>query len=396
MKIIKWKSLLRSFYRKKNNDISFDNKQEKREKEVLLSGSKHGTQEVEPIARETSKQSKERISHKSKVSNKSYSAVAVSLQGLSHKRNAIVLQDWHYIGSIKNDGIIVAIADGVGSEPFADIGAKIACSVVREKNHELNKQVLDEKNSIPFLNNVFMSALKRINDYAEKNEEESHKYSTTLHIAIFMKRFVAWGSAGDGGIFSLDQHGQIYMLSEPMNGDDGESVIPLTAGPSYWKFGIENGNYQAVLLCTDGVLSRFSSKFLRNVGIEMDKAAILPFIRPFVYHTMNDLKDVAERFILWFSDATPQDYYPWVVKALVQKKDSSEEEIEEFVKNYIFQNNRPLMMLQSIQDDITVVVVQRKQSDPSLRPLYYYLPPDYKKLNSLAEQLLYGEDEDNE
>jgi len=189
----------------------------------------------------------------------------MSIQGLSHKSKDIPCQDFSDAIYLNNGWVVAAVADGVGSKPFAkegsEIAVKIAISFIQDNiyneiwNNEMNKSLLMV---------AFAKALNEINNIAKMNNRDINDYGTTLDIAIYDGLRVAFGHSGDGGIIALSNYGEYSLLTKPQKGDAFNVVIPLQAGPDYWTFGFSNNTVCSLLLLTDGLYDVICPPFLDN------------------------------------------------------------------------------------------------------------------------------------
>ncbi len=328
------------------------------------------------------------------VTGEDVSAVACSLRGRSHIHMGTSLQDRHILRTLSGGCVFAAVADGVGSEPRSDEGAQIACESVATFFAERYAGQTDKDTLCMMMAQAFQYAYDSVRAFAKKEQIVVNQLSTTLHAALLTKAGLLWGHAGDGGILCLNRKGILCTVTSPMTAEDGESVIPLTAGPKWWQFGFLEEECQSVLLCTDGVFNRMSSKILRNLHLDMDRSISIAFLSPYAFDWNGDLNAIATAYKTFFRDGQPDIYYPHVVSALAQGTD--DRDAEKLVLERIFDNNRPLSSLQQVYDDITVAVVQRTDCLPEAQNMEYYLPPDYRMINRRVAEILYSSEDSAE
>lgn len=180
--------------------------------------------------------------------------ISFKQQGPYHKIKDIVCQDSFY--SVHNDSYVVAaVADGLGSEKFSDVGSSIASRVSVEycaKNYvpEMNMEDIQK-----MMNNAFVYGWKAVCEKAVEDGNSFDEYDTTLCLVIYDGKSIYYGQSGDSGMITLGEDGYYKVITEQQRDDDG-CVFPLCFGPDYWKFGKEEGPFHSVMLMTDGVLEQ--------------------------------------------------------------------------------------------------------------------------------------------
>lgn len=321
------------------------------------------------------------------------SAVGVSLQGISHDRTDMPMQDNHAIRVLPGGWILAVVADGVGSEPFADIGSETAAETFASFVEKYWGYYRNKESILGLMKTAYIYAVGRITQNAEVEEHDVHAYSTTLHAVVFANGIVYYAHSGDGGIIVMTTEGDIYPITEPQKGEDGESVVPLLAGPESWQFGSIELPVQSVLLCTDGLFDKLAGKILREQKCRLDRALTAFFISPWSFDYNSDLEAIANDIEAAFRTAEPNDFYPRIAKAIAQGS-ADEDGALAFVAEHIYDKNRPLKTLRDIQDDITVVTVQKTDVFPSVKPVEWYLPPDWDTIYAQIYGILYGAGEE--
>ena len=82
--------------------------------------------------------------------------VTANMAGPYHIKNNIVCQDSYYVKKAKENITIAAVADGLGSEKFSDIGSKIAAKVAVEHCVNNYNSNLSEDEVKKLMNNAFV------------------------------------------------------------------------------------------------------------------------------------------------------------------------------------------------------------------------------------------------
>jgi hypothetical protein len=185
----------------------------------------------------------------------------------------------------------------------------------------------------------------------------------------------------------MDSQGGYRNCTEPQKASDGESVVTLLAGSESWRFGVVEDAISAMLV-TDGVYDKLASRVLKRFWDGVDHGLASWFLSSWGFDRRDDtLIDDMEELIAGFRNATPNEFYPRLARAIAQGED--EEEAQRFVVEHVLQGNRPLRTLQEIQDDISVAILMDTSRKPDSRPWDYYCPPDWADINRQIAAELY-------
>lgn len=315
-------------------------------------------------------------------------ASALSLRGLSHIAQGMPCQDSHCLMELPGGWILAAVADGVGSEKNSDQGAALAVKAASDFVKNNLGYFVDRASMLNLLRCAFQFAAGEITALANVSGEPVHSYSTTLHMVLFAGGMVFFGHAGDGGILAMETDGTFLPLTQPQKGPDGESVLPLMAGPACWQFSCTEQPVQSVLLCTDGVWNKLCSKVLQNHGFPVDPVLGLFFLSPWTQDNETPQVIATEAMVKAMRSGTPNDFYPLLTNAVAQG--GNKDEAQDFVLRSLWQNDRPRQTLMDIQDDVTVAVIQQTAVTPIRRPLSDFTPPDWDAIHRDLYQTLYG------
>ena len=278
-----------------------------------------------------------------------------SITGSSHIKKGIICQDankvWPESGS--GDLIITAIADGVGSCKYSDIGAKIAVKESVTYCTKGIKAALEKKEIIKLMEKAFANAELAIEKQSIEDEQPLSEYETTLDLVIYFNKTIYFGHCGDGGIVGLSVNGDYVKLTTPQQLEN-IYVIPLRNGSpqknNTWEFKKAEGEYASVLLATDGVYDIFFPYLLKDQPVEI----YVPLIRYFMDN--NGLK-ISKKNIKKISD-----------------------ERMEFLNS---------SACESITDDKTIVVLVNEKIFPEKKDDSYYIEPDWEKLQELWNKKAY-------
>ncbi|MCL1881122.1 MAG: protein phosphatase 2C domain-containing protein [Oscillospiraceae bacterium] len=274
----------------------------------------------------------------------------LSLQGRSHKAGKIPCQDANRVMVLSNGTIVAAIADGLGSAPYSDIGSFLAVDTVVEHMKLHAEPVWNIQELHSGLKSAFTLALERIQKKAKQDKNPVADYDTTLTAAVYDGSQVVYAHVGDGGIITLSSKGKLRRLTEVQKGGEFNSVCPLKNVDS-WVFGQSKDNVCAFSLFTDGIYDVVCPWLLAG----SDPPIYINYVRPFM--DRNLLK--AE---------TPEDF----------------SKIKKEVKNFLESEHNS-----SITDDKTVVTIINTEITPKLRDESYYAEPDWQALQQETRKKLY-------
>lgn len=277
-----------------------------------------------------------------------------SIIGPYHVKNNIVCQDSHLVRTVnlpdsEETVMVAAVADGLGSAAFSDIGSCLAvsesvdhCVSFLEKNcHLFSKEDI----IYDVMKESFRLAKKSIEIRAKKDGNDEKDYDTTLDLVIYAQGTVYFAHAGDSGILVYTEEGIYAPLTKQVRDDLGR-VFPLCFEES-WFFGRKKEKIASVLLCTDGIWDLFFPSLLRNEE--------------------NPLYVAQAAFFM-----DPQD--------LGYGKESPEE-IAIFMESYVrdIPENK-------VNDDKTVVVLCSDSVSVTKQPESYYARPDWAKIQAESQK----------
>lgn len=264
----------------------------------------------------------------------------VNLPGPYHIKKNIPCQDAYCIKE-NSDGIVfAAVADGLGSEEFSDIGAKVASSMAVGFCRENYKKGMTDKGILNMMCRAFIRAYLRVKEKAEEDGNDVNEYDSTLCMAIYdsKTKTVYYGQSGDSGMIVGNDRGEYCGITTQQRNEFGE-VFPLCFGPSYWQFGKTEGDICSVMLMTDGVLDQVYPRELREEEQKMNVAFVDMFMNRYGLgkHEIKMLQKNAGKFMRDFSESL-------------------------------------------INDDKTIVVILDSEAKPKRREDSYYAVPDWEAI----------------
>ena len=266
--------------------------------------------------------------------------IAFKMVGPYHNEVGIPCQDSFFVFDNKEEEItIAAVADGLGSEKYSDIGSKIASKVAVENCATNYKKGMHFNEAKKIMNNAYVYAYRAILEEADKAGNPDDQYDTTLALAIYDGTHLFYGQSGDSGIIALLSNGHYVRVTRQQRDDEGR-VYPLCFGPTYWEFGEVSEDVSSVMLMTDGVWAEIAPPVIDD-------------------HEQNVNVNLAMRFM--DRDETEDEE----VKAV-------ENQAVEFMQSY--RKDR-------IDDDKTIVVLYNTNLHAQRLTDEYYSPLDWESLN---------------
>ena len=201
--------------------------------------------------------------------------------GASHLEENLPCQDRCKVvmSTGKYNMIIAAMADGLGSCDLSHYGADYAVETATTYlKNELDTYMKDEEytdeNLLKLLNHAMQEAKDAVSKKAEDMEQLEYLFQSTLTIALYNSYKLYIAHCGDGGVIVLKDDGTLSLVSQRNKGNTVVSVTPLQAGSEFWQIFKVEGNVNAIIMATDGVLDGF-------VGKDADYNRIYyPFIQP--------------------------------------------------------------------------------------------------------------------
>lgn len=265
-----------------------------------------------------------------------------SMIGESHIKKGTVCQDYSKVVTLKNGWCAAAVADGVGSARYSDIASQIAVETFVEICYQnLTDSNFDAENIKRIIFASYMTAQKRIEDYAYQHEQGLIDYDTTLSCIVYDGRRIVYGHSGDGGIVGLTAQGEYRKITQPQKAEDGICVIPLRAGAKAWVIGECSGEFSSVLLATDGIYDTFFPYLLKGQRTEI----YVPLIQFFMDNN------------------------------ILNAHESTISEIEKSRLDYLCGD-----VYSSVKDDKTILVVINPNIIPAQLDEAYYQEPDWNYL----------------
>lgn len=186
--------------------------------------------------------------------------------GPHHYDRGEPMDDSHVIGGTSGT-VWMAVADGVGSEPFSRFGSAAACAGLESylgrrisEGAELSRTLMAE---------AFKAAVAAIEDRAGRENQPSVTYATTLAAVAFKGDVLIGGCLGDSSVLVLTRHqddtGTPVMRLTPLcsapQAPRGTYALPNPQWPSLIATAQVNAcHVVGIILATDGANNFFLDK----------------------------------------------------------------------------------------------------------------------------------------
>ena len=159
-----------------------------------------------------------------------------NMAGPYHIEHGIVCQDSYAVREGKNGEIIAAVADGLGSELYSDVGSLVGVDRAVEYCAEKLTPDMSVDEIKKMISNSFVHAYAAILERAEEDKQDSDQYDTTMCLAVYDGERVVYGQSGDSGMIAVLESGEYVQLTQQQRDAEG-CVYPLCSGPEFWRFG---------------------------------------------------------------------------------------------------------------------------------------------------------------
>jgi serine/threonine protein phosphatase PrpC len=262
-----------------------------------------------------------------------------------------VCQDANAVKMLANGWVIAAIADGLGSAKYSDVGSRTAVEVVACFVEEHLPDKWHDESLKSVLRTAYHAAFKSIKKIAAQREHNIKEYDTTLTTLIYNGTNVVYGHVGDGGIIALSPYGDFSVLTTAQKGEEFNMVVPLRMGPDNWIFGTARESACALLMMTDGIYDIACPWLLAK----QKPPVYVNYVRRFM-----DTNTFAVKTASDFENAETE------IKSFFTSKDSKQ-----------------------ITDDKTIVGIINTDVTPEKKPEQYYAEPDFEALAKEHQKQLY-------
>lgn len=233
-----------------------------------------------------------------------FAGYGFSLTGRSHRLKGTECQDSHIFSPCPGRWHLIAVADGLGSAPLSDMGAKTALETLAARCVYLPEDA-DDDALVSALQEGFAEAFAEVERLAQTVSELRDEpvpvedFDCTLTACLYDGEKVCIGHVGDGGVIGLDSKGCRHLLTEVQKGEAWNEVTPLRLGvrENRCVFKIAEDPMTALLLVTDGILDQIAPPILAK----QPDPLYHKFLSQFISHRLDT--DPGELIALLESDA---------------------------------------------------------------------------------------------
>ncbi len=277
-----------------------------------------------------------------------------TIPGTSHIEEGRQCQDANGVTRLENGWIIAAVAKGISGTMNSAVAASVAVdtSIRFLKDHSELIASLDDESLNPLFNLSFIATQKKLEFYAEINGSPPEEYDTTLTLAIYDGKRVAYGHSGyGGGIITLDEHGAYRRLTPVQIADTHDEKFSLRTGRERWSFGFSGEDRVcSVLLATDGVFDVFCPQILAMMSNPID-----------IYEVRGHM-----------------DTGLWKFNTVAEYKNQKK------LFKEILREKFP-----TVTDDKTLVLIVNTDALPEVKNDRYYAKTDFEEMSGCESDLLY-------
>ena len=149
---------------------------------------------------------------------------------------------------------IIAVADGLGSAPKSDIGAKsVVDAAVKTGKAAITAKKKDEINYGEILREIVFSARKTLEARAIEEKCNLRELACTIIVVLTYEDTIAVAHVGDGAVVAKINNG-LKLISEPEESEYVNEVVPLTS--KEWekslRISAKVSDVECVAVFTDG------------------------------------------------------------------------------------------------------------------------------------------------
>lgn len=188
----------------------------------------------------------------------SWRVVGASVQGTSHQAADVECQDAHAYTALSNGDLIVAVADGAGSAPRGQEGARLATDhIVAWLGEVLQVEYPQDRHEwVGLMAAAMREAREALYERAIQHETPVRVFSTTLTCAVATAECLVVGHIGDGVAIIKDAMGHYEVVARPQRGEYANEAAFLTMPNAldYIEVALLSQSIEALALSTDGLL----------------------------------------------------------------------------------------------------------------------------------------------
>lgn len=182
--------------------------------------------------------------------------ICAAVTGPSHIKRGLPCQDAFAHRFIGNNIVAIAVADGLGSMPLADVGAKLAVDSSLEflaQALQTDPVSLESELMTTVFTNCILSVRTRLQEESIALECPVNHLATTLLITVIQNDQARVAHVGDGAVVAETDNG-LLILSTPAPSEYVNVVTPITSDTWQEDFSISEclSCVNALAVFTDG------------------------------------------------------------------------------------------------------------------------------------------------
>ena len=155
--------------------------------------------------------------------------LSASVIGTSHIRAGLPCQDAHALAALPNGAQLFALADGAGSAPRSDEGAKlITGAAIEALKAVLAWQSAAQTDWPSTFKTIFEAALGGVRQYAGDMQADANAFAGTLLCGVWWDGGLAAAQVGDGALVIRAADGGLATALAPANGEYANETVFLT------------------------------------------------------------------------------------------------------------------------------------------------------------------------
>jgi len=163
--------------------------------------------------------------------NPQWRCIAASVRGVGHERSGQPCQDAHAWRRVGGRVLAACIADGAGSAPLSEDGARIASESAIDAIALALESALPETDDA--WSDVLLTAARAsrtaVETEAVRREIDARDFASTLILAAAHPSGIAIVQIGDGAAVVRDQSGELSAITIPQNGEYLNETIFLVS-----------------------------------------------------------------------------------------------------------------------------------------------------------------------
>ena len=198
--------------------------------------------------------------------------VGVSSRGTSHLKTGDPCQDAHASRVLPCGTLVVAVADGAGTAPLADIGATLAVTTALETlcraltaisapsqadlSDSSDLSDLSDQDWKNLLAGALATALRAVDEESATRQVPSRDLACTLLLAVAVSgELVAAVQIGDGAVVARNAEGEVFAVTRPAPGEYlNETTFLVSPGAlDSASFAVCHGHVTSLAALTDGL-----------------------------------------------------------------------------------------------------------------------------------------------